>query len=155
MWSGWGAYSDASYTSGSPFLLAANTDTALPNDGALAIEGQLPSDVPAFYDAGTQRLLGRVNDGMLITFDFTATPTTAAATQIEMWFDIGGSIGKFFDRVAYFTKGAGVPRPIVYTTAVYVGSTWEANGAEVRVRSDGPVNLYGMRYVVHRIHKAR
>ena len=150
--SGWANYSDTQYTSGAPFSLSADTDTVLPNNAGSKIETQLPSDVTSFYSGG--KITGRNGDGILITLDLIAVPTSANTTYIEFWFDIGGSVGELYRRIISFPKGNGVVRPINFTVAGYTLDTWASNGATTYVRANGTANLYGMRYVITRTHKA-
>lgn len=153
--SGWGSYGDTQYTSVSPFTLSGNTDTIVPNNAGVALETQLPSDATHFYDVTTGKVLGNEGNSGVFTVDLMARPQTNAATQVEMWWDIGGAVGKFFEQVVTFPKGQGVTRPIVYTGGVYIGSTWAANGARFYMRSDGPLDIWGVRYMLQRVHKAR
>lgn len=156
---GWGQYQDNQYTSGAPFSLAANTDVLLPNNGLSSIETQKPTDVTTFYD-GTV-ITGRNGDGILIKIEFTALPTSANTTYIEVWFDITGGTGtpanlaNLYKRIISFPKGSGVERPINFTVCGYTLDTWEANGAEIYVRANGTANLYDIRYVITRTHKAQ
>lgn len=151
---GWGEYSDTIYTSGSPLPLVADTDTALPNNKGSSIETQKPSDVTTFYD-GTV-ITGRNGDGILITVEFIAVPTQVGTDSIEVWFDIGGSVGELYRRILTFPKGQGVARNINFTVAGYTLGTWEANGATVYVRAGGGTcDVYNVRYVVTRTHRAQ
>tara|TARA_R110000772_G_scaffold27585_3_gene70054 strand:+ start:2187 stop:2726 length:540 start_codon:yes stop_codon:yes gene_type:complete len=150
---GWGNYSDTEYTSGSPFSIVADTDTVLPNNKGSVLEGQLPSDVTTFYD-GTV-ITGQNGDSILITVDMKATPTSAGATYIEVWFDIGGAVGELYRRIISFPKGQGQLRPINFTVSGYTLGTWEANGATAYVRCNGTAEIYDIRYVITRTHKAK
>lgn len=151
--SGWAQYTDTTYTSGSPFSVSADTDTNVPNDGGSVLDDQKPSDVASFYSGGL--ITGREGDGILITVDLKALPTNANTTTIEFWFDIGGSIGELYRRILTFPKGNGVERPVNFTVGGYTLDTWEANGATVKCRANGTVDLYDIRYVITRTHKAR
>ena len=150
---GWGNYSDTQYTEGSPFSVSANTDTNLPNNAGSKIETQKPADVTTFYN-GTV-ITGRNGDAINITVDMKLKPTSAGTTYLECWFDIGGSVGELYKRIVSFPKGNGVERPLDFTVSAYTLDTWEANGATVKVRSDGPLQIYDIRYVIFRTHKAR
>lgn len=150
---GWGNYQDTQYTSGSPFSVSADTDTVLPNNKGSLIETQLPPDVPTFYD-GTV-IKGFAGDGISITVDMKVTPTSAGSTYIEVWFDIGGAVGQLYRRIVSFPKGQGVVRPLNFTVNGYTLDTWEANGATTYVRSNGTCDIYDIRYLVAREHKAR
>lgn len=150
---GWGQYQDTQYTAISPFSLSADTDTILPNNAGAVIETQKPTDVTTFYDGSV--ITGRDGDGLLITIDLTAVPTDAGTTTLEIWVDIGAPVGQLYRRIVTFPKGVGVARPINFTVAGYTLDTWETNGGTVYVRANGTADLYGMRYVLTRSHKAR
>lgn len=151
--SGWAQYADTVYTSGSPFSILANTDTVLPNNAGSVIDSQKPSDVATFYNGSV--ITGRDGDDLLITIDLKATPTNVSTTSLEIWLDIGGSIGELYRRIVTFPKGNGVERPINFTLMAYTLDTWEANGATVYIRADGPADIYDIRYVISRNHKAK
>lgn len=155
---GWGDYADGQYTSGAPFSLTANTDTILPNDGLNPFSRRFeePSDIDALGGwLNNGRIRGRDGDALLITTSLKATPTSGTATQFELWYDIGGSVGELYRRITGFPKGSGVERPITFSTLVYTLDTWEANDATVYIRSNGPVNVYDIRHVVARVHSRR
>jgi hypothetical protein len=160
-YTGWGDYVDSQYTSESPFSLTADTDTLIPLDGLNGPKTQIPQDITSFietFDAGSYtsaRVLGINGDSYLLTLDFKVLPTSVNTTVIEFWYDIGGSIGELYRRTATFPKGNGLVRAITTTTNVYTLDTWEANGAEIYIRSDGPCNVYDFRMVISRVHKAR
>jgi hypothetical protein len=150
---GWANYADTQYTSGSPFLLAADTDTVLPNNAGSVLDTQKPDDVTTFYDGSV--ITGRNGDGICITVDMEVIPTSAGTTLLEVWFDIGGAVGELYRRPISFPKGQGVVRHVNFTVTGYTLDTWEANGASVYVRANGTASIYGVRYVVTRTHKAR
>ena len=150
--SGWANYSDTAYTSVAPFTILADTDTVLPNNKGSVIDSQLPIDIATYYDAGV--IKGFDGDSMEILIEFKVKPTSAAATYVEVWLNIGGVFTELFKRITGFPKGTGVERPISFTTLAFNGATWEANGATVYVRSNGPLELYDIRYIVSRTHKA-
>lgn len=158
---GWADYSDTTYTLGSPFSVLANTDTKLPNNAGTIIDSQKPSDVTTFYDNVSETITGRNGDGITITVDFKATPTNANTEFLEIWLDITGGTGtpsnlsNLYRRIVTFPKGNGIERPINFTVTCYTLATWEANGAEVYVRANNTVDIYDIRYVVTRTHKAR
>lgn len=156
---GWADYADTVYTSGSPLSLAAATDTTLPNNAGTTVDSQKPDDVTSFYD-GTV-ITGRNGDGIAITVEFNITPTNANTTYVEVWFDITGGTGtptnlaNLYKRIITFPKGNGVERPVNFTINGYTLGTWEANGAVVKVRADNTADIYDIRYVVTRTHKAK
>ncbi|RYX78561.1 hypothetical protein EON76_05375 [bacterium] len=148
---GWAQYSDTVYTSGSPLALVADTNTVLPNNAGTVIDTHKPPDVSSFYAGG--KITGRNGDSLVITIDFVALPTSVNTTYLDVWFDIGGSIGELYRRVISFPKGNGVARPIGFTAMVYTLDTWQANGATVKVRANGSAGIYDIRYVIARVHR--
>lgn len=151
--SGWAQYSDTVYTSGSPFSVVGGVDTVVPNNAGAVIDSQKPTDVVTFYDGAV--ITGRNGDDIIITIDMVAVPTSAGTTTIEFWFDIGGSIGELYRQILTFPKGVGVMRPINFTVLGYTLDTWETNGATVYVRTNDACDLYNIRYVISRNHKAK
>lgn len=149
---GWGQWADTQYPcSGTPLSVSADTDTVLPNNGGSALTTYMPDDVPTFYDGSV--ITGRTGDGLLITVDMVSTPTSAATTYVEVWFDIGGAVGELYRRIISFPKGNGVVRPINFTVAGYTLDTWEANGATVFIRANGTVEVCDVRYIITRTHR--
>jgi len=149
---GWAEYVDTQYTSGAPFSVIADTDTVIPNNGANANETQMPADVTTFYNGST--ITGRSGDGIMITFECKLIPTSVGTTVAETWFDIGGSVGEIYRRLISFPKGTGVIRPINFTVAGYQLATWATNGATTYIRANGTMDVYDIRFVITRTHKA-
>lgn len=148
---GWGAYTDNVYTTSSRLIVSTGADTALPNNKAGALETYKPADITTFYN-GTV-ITGIEGEGRLITLEMKMEPQTGA-NFIDVWFDIGGSIGELYRRTVSFPKGSGVEFNYVSTTAAYTLDTWESNGATVYVRPDGgSVEIWDIRYVIHRTSK--
>lgn len=143
---GWANYSDTQYTSGAPFSLAANTPTILPNNAGSKLETYLPTNRATFYD-GTV-LVGNNGDARSFTINCQVVPTSAAATYIEFWVDIGGAVGELYRRILTFPKGQGVIRPVTLSTSVYTLDTWETNGGTVYCQSNGTADIYDIRFVV-------
>ena len=149
---GWADYVDTQYTSESPFSLAADTPVDLPNNAGTVVNSQIPDDITAFYDG--EVITGREGDGMIVTINFDALPTNANTTYLEVWIDIGGSVGELYRRIVSFPKGNGVVRPVTMSTAVYTLDTWESNGGTVRVSANNTCDIYDIRYLFHRLHKS-
>ena len=137
-------------TSGVLFL-GAITGTFTDNE---AITGSGSGAALANGTNGPGLITGRERDALGVTIDFKLTPSVGA-TYVEVWLDIGGAIPPLYKRIVSFPKGSGVERPINFSTLAYTLDTWEANGAKVYVRSDGDVDIYDIRYVLHRLHKQR
>lgn len=155
---GWGNYADNQYTELSPFSVSADTVALLPNNKGDVIETQKPYDIDTFYDGTT--IKGRNGDGILVTVDFLVKPTSASTTYIEIWVDITGGTGvpdsfaNLYKRPISFPKGTGVERPVNFTFGGYTLGTWETNGGVIKVLGNGSFDIYDIRYVITRTHKA-
>lgn len=148
---GWAAYKDTTYTTSSRLTVSPGSDTVLPNNSGSVVGSFSPPDIANLYD-GTV-ITGIQGEGRLITVEMKLEPQTGA-NYMDMWFDIGGSVGEIYRRTVAFPKGSGAEYNHVSTTAVYTLDTWEANGATVYVRPDGGnVEIWNIRYVIHRTSK--
>lgn len=157
LWTGWYDYTDSQYNESNPFVMSGGVEYTMPNDAqGFLTRGQLPedNDYPNGFYNGTH-ILGKWNDSLLITVDFKAKSTSGTDSYIEVWFDIGGGIAPLYKRINTFPKGNNVERPITLTTNVYTLNTWEQNGALVKVFSDDNAEIYDIRFVISRMHKAR
>ena len=108
-----------------------------------------------FTDSATQTITGRNGDGINITIEFKLRPTTSSNTRVTLAIDIGGAVGEIFPRDFVLAKGNGVEHFYLSSFNAYTLGTWEANGGSVRVSSTAPVQIYDIRYVITRTHKAR
>lgn len=151
---GWAAYTDTQYVdAGTAFTLPADTDTVLPNNAGSKIETQMPPDVTTFYD-GTA-ITGRDGDSLDFMIYFKAVPSVQNQ-WLEMWVDIGGSVGELYRQTFSFPRGLGVERGILYSlSSGYTLNTWEANKGTVYIRSNAALDIYGININLDRSHKAR
>lgn len=151
---GWASYNDTLHTVGSPQNIALNTDTVLTNNAGNVIDPQKPADVTTFWDETTNKITGRNGDSLDVMIYFKAVPS-AQNQWVDVWFDIGGTIGELYRQTFSFPQGAGVPRGIVYALpSAYTLGTWEANGATVYVRSNATLSIYNKVFNFDRSHKA-
>lgn len=154
-YTGWGDYVDGTYTSGSPLTLTAYSKVTLPNDATTVRDSQKPIDVTEFYDASTSTITGRDGDGVNIVIEFKVNPTINKNTKITVAIDIGGGIGEIYKRDFITSKGIGVEHFYLSSFNAYTLATWELNGGAVKVESDYAAEIYDIRYVITRTHKAR
>lgn len=147
--SGWGSY----VHTGASQVLTGGVKVALQNNAGVILEMQKPVDVATFYN-GTS-IPGRNGDGLVAGIEFIFTPSSAAASFLSLSIDIGGAVGELYPQEYVIAHGNGIPHNISYTAAAYTLDTWQANGGIVRVLCDGPGVITGVRYVIHRLHKAR
>lgn len=129
---------------------------SLPNDANNTLDFQKPIDVPEFYDATTQTITGRNGDGVNIVIEFRAGPNTNATdTRITVAIDIGGTVGEIYIRDFVLSKGNNVEHFYLSSFNAYTLGTFEANGGTVTIVSTDSVDIYNIRYVITRTHKAR
>lgn len=155
---GWGSYVDTQYTSGSPFVISANTDTVLPNNAGAIVDSQKPSDITTFYDGSV--ITGRNGDNLDVQIYFYAVPSLANQ-WLDVWIDITGGTGtpttlaKLYSQSFSFPKGSGIERGVLYAlSSAYTLNTWEINGGQVKVRTNGSLSVYGIVFNFDRSHKA-
>lgn len=154
-YTGWAVYVDGAYTSASPFQLTTDIKVDLPNNAATSLEFQKPIDIPTFYDPTTSKILGRNGDGINIVLEFNIRPTANQTTKITLAIDIGGAVGEIYKRDFITSKGIGVEHYYLSSFNAYTLGTWQANGGLIKIVSDFPADIYDIRYVITRTHKAR
>lgn len=153
-YTGWADYADGTYTSASPFILG-TTKVTLPNDAATIRDSQKPVDVTTFYDSTNSTITGRDGDGINIVIEFKARPNTASTTRITVAIDLGGAVGEIYTRDFVLAKGNDVEHYYLSSFNAYTLNTWEANGGTVKIVSTASTDIYDIRYVITRTHKAR
>lgn len=151
--SGWATYIDTQYPDlANAFSVPANTDTLLPNNAGSVIDFQKPDYIPAYYDGST--IAGRNGDGLDIMLYFTAVPSINNQ-DMDIWIDIGGTVGELYRQSFRFPRGAGIARGILYALpSAYTLNTWQANGGTVYISSPNPLQIYGINYNFDTSHKA-
>lgn len=151
---GWASYIDTQYpNSANAFTVTANTDTVLPNNAGTVVDSQKPTDITSFYDGSV--ITGRDGDNLDIMIYFKAVPSNVSQTM-DIWIDIGGSVGELYRQTFSFPKGAGIERGILYALpSAYTLNTWQANGGTIYVRSDANLDVYAINFNFDRSHKAR
>jgi hypothetical protein len=154
-YTGWADYSDTQFTSAAPGGVAANTIYYLPNNAGRSNESQKPIDISTFYDPSTGKILGRDGDGLNVTIEFRLRPITNNDTRVTLGVDIGGTIGEIYTRDFALTRGQNQEHYYLSSFNAYTLGTWAANGGRVRIRATQAVQVYDIRYVLTRTHKAR
>ena len=125
----------------------------LQDNAGTKIETQKRLDVVTLYDG--EFVTGRAGDSIIVGTEMTFTPDDGEASSLTLSIDIGGAIGKIYPRDFALVKGAGVAHRISYYPPAYTLDTWQANGGAVTVNADGPGVLTAVRFVIHRLHRAR
>jgi head-tail adaptor len=148
-YTGWAAYNHT----GAAQSVVANVKAPLVNNAGSKIEDQKPADVADLYD-GTA-VTGRVGDAIMVAIELTFTPSDGDTSSLALDIDIGGTVGEIYTEEFPITRGANVPHKISYHPPAYTLDTWAANGGMVEVMADGAGSISNVRYVIHRLHKAR
>ena len=154
---GWASYQDATYTSGSPQLLPASTNTAILNDGTVNQTQELPIGVPQLYDAATDTILApSVGAGILITYEgIFSRQSGTAQWDLDVHMDIGlpGPV-RLYPR-SYSINNGGGDKFITFSTGAYTLDTWDANGAQIIVNPSVDAQVYQSRVIIHQLHRGR
>lgn len=146
---GWVAYTDSQYTSGSPLSLVGGDPLVnLPNNSGSILDTFKPSDISQLYDGSV--ITGRVGDGINLTISFAVRPTTAQPTRITTVPDIGGGVGEIEDykNDILFGKGQNVVQRYLSSYNAYTLDTWEENGATMKIQADQNCEIFGIRYLI-------
>lgn len=146
---GWAQYKD----NGLITTTVANTPQQLLLNKDAVIETELPEGISTYWDATNDVIPGRLNDGITVQLSLEAEPL-ANDLWLEIWLDLGGSIGDIYRETFVFPKGSGVVRNVVYgLPSLFQGATWVANGAQIWIESNGDVEISNATLNVTRVHK--
>jgi hypothetical protein len=146
---GWASYEDGAYLA----TTVANTPLQLTFGKPIALESHIPEGVATYWETTGHTIPGRLNDGISLQFTFSAEPLDNNL-YLDVWLDLGGSIGIIYPQTITFPRGSGVVRKVVYNlSSLYQLSTWVANGAKIYVESNGAVEITKPKLNVHRNYK--
>ena len=148
---GWGQYSDSTYTSGSPLSIASTT-AQLTCDGAgsQTNTSYLPGGA-TLWDTSTNKITPQTAfDFYIVRVTFVADPNTAN-DYFDLKLDIGGGIGVIWQETRGFLKGTN-PQSFSFTIPVYTGSTFLANGGQLDITTSGTVTFYDIGITICKVH---
>lgn len=149
---GWASFVDTQYDSDNKFTLQVGIDTILPNNAGFILDEQKPIDFSYFYQNG--EITGRKGDNLDIQIYFKAVPTHPDQ-WLDVWIDIGGSIGELYRQTFTFPKGNGEVRGIMYSlSSGYTYSTWQENSGKVYIRTNYTCYIYRINFNFDRSHKS-
>lgn len=151
-WTGWGQYSDSTYTSGSP-LTVATTTAQLTCDGlgSQTNTSYLPLNSTGLWDTSTNKITPQTAfDFYIVRVTFTADPGTAN-DYFDLCLDIGGGIGQIWCETRGFLKGTAAQK-FSFTIPVYTGSTFLANGGQLDLVTSGTIDFYDIGVTVCKVH---
>ena len=154
-YTGWADYVDVTRTSAAPLNLIANVKITLPNDANTIRDSQKPIDITKFYDSTNSTITGRDGDGLNVLIEFKVRPTANQTTKITVAIDIGAPVGEIYTRDFITSKGVGVEHYYLSSFNAYTLDTWETNGGTIKIVSDYAADVYDIRYILTRTHKAR
>jgi hypothetical protein len=146
---GWASYEDGAFL----VTTVASTPLQLTFGKPIALESQIPEGIATYWETTGHTIPGRLNDGISVQFSFDAEPLSNNLF-LDVWLDIGGSIGKIYAQTISFPKGSGNVVKVVYNlSSLYQLSTWVSNGAKIYVESNGAVEITKPKLNVHRNYK--
>ena len=154
---GWAQYSGNNYTSGAPLVINSGNTSVLANNGTTStIISQLPSGVTGFVNTSNGKITPQ-NDGDFYVVDIRFKATSSSVDGvIDIAIDIGGAMGIIRQHTVSLRKGIGVEQRVALSFPVFSGSTFVANGGEVKITSiTGNTSVYDVTFVVSRTHKAK
>ena len=157
-YTGWADYLDTQYSSGSPWQPTPDEWTDFPHNSGTTIKTQMPADLTDLFVGG--KILGRNGDGMFVTVELLCRPTTANVTTLNAAIYIGNNLGPLADGRIYARpnatpKGNGQIQPVTFTTGMFTLDTFEANGGALQFNPNNAIDIWAVRVVPHRTHKAR
>lgn len=155
---GWADYLSTQFTDVSPWQPTPNEWVDFPHNSGATIKTQLPLDVSDLF--ANSKILGRNGDGMFVTVEFLARPTTASQTFLRTAIFIGNNLGpledgRIYSRPMSFPKGINEIEAQTFTTGIFTLDTFEANGGSIQFNTTNPIDIWKVRVVPHRTHKAR
>lgn len=116
----------------------------------------MPTGVTSFVNTTNGKITPQTDgDFYVIDIRFKATSSSVDGV-IDIGIDIGGAMGIIRQHTISLRKGIGVEQRVALSFPVYSGSTFVANGGEVKVSSIvGNTSIYDVTFVVDRTHKAK
>lgn len=148
---GWGSYKDGQYTESSPFNIAVNTTTIIPNNSGVVISNGMPINVPKFYDNVTQKCLLTDTAGLYnIRVKFKVAPTTTA-DRIQIVFSKNTSENPYVeDRTL---RGDNLIQDMNFNTIIYGDTALSSNGMTISLKTYGrSVSIYNIEFIISKIN---
>lgn len=152
---GWANYRDIQYNEVAPLVVPANTRALLPNNAGVKDESQIPEDMITFYDAPNRRILGTNGSDFVLTVRIKVRPTSIDASAIKMELEITQMGSPVIIETAQRALPWGLNNEVAlnFTFSGYVREAFAQSGAKLYITCDGPLEVYGISYVVKRTHQ--
>lgn len=152
--SGWADYTDSTYTTGSPLSISAGVDTVIPNDGVTVRDQELPGDLTELWNAAGNYVPGRAGDSYIVLVEFTIRRASGTSDfSFTNFLDIGGAVPPLYKSKR--TVNGTEDSDIFYAPPVYTLDTWATNGGQTKINCSVAAEIYGIRHVVHRLHRGQ
>lgn len=150
----WGFYEDATYTSGSPLSVSADTRTQVTIDGAKAGTNlsQMPVGVD-LWDTINNKITPQ-NEGDLLVARISFKGDAGAATDayVDIDLDIGGAVGIIFEETKLMIKN-NAENKFVMDWPMYVDSTSLTNGFTLNITPSDNTDFYDFGILLYTVHK--
>ena len=146
---GWGTYKDGKYTDVSPFTIATNSQSVLPNNATTKTE-IMPTGVTTFYNTVSQKYL------MTDTVGFYSIRVRFKAVGSNQSSYVNVSMSKDTTETPYsqdrVLRGDGQVQNLQFETVMYGDSALATNGLTIRVKTfDRAISIYNIEVTVAKL----
>lgn len=150
---GWGNYTDATHTIGSPQSVISSTRTLVTIDGAGgATNTEYINDLPSNLWSSNKIHPETIGETYLIRISLIVDPATGSSNHyMDIELDIGGGIGVIAGHTQILIKASASRYTI--TLGIFCLSTFVANGGEIYVTPSVNCDIYGKEIYLNRIYK--
>jgi len=151
---GWAAFTDTTYTSGSPFTITSGVDTALRFNLDNTLDAYAPTgtDINTYFDDTTWRVkTPAVGQAFDFRLRFKCVPS-ANTKVLNTTYSIGTSVGSqiIVDGRSTDLRTSGVATNVSMTSLLYTLDTFLANGMQIILNANTNCDIYDISMVINR-----
>ena len=150
---GWARYDDTVYNASNKLALVDGVAVTIPNNAGNVV---LSPGAPVFYDSVLGKICASgVNNVYVLTVVFKASASNTQSTHLD--FSIYSPVGDFerVSKVLTFAKGNNIEQNFHEVYQYYSDADFAANGAELKINSDGgSAELWDVIYFIQKTQSA-
>jgi hypothetical protein len=148
----WQHYGDSIYTSASKLSIAAGIRTKLTNDGILR-NIVSPNGYPPIWNTTTNKITPLAeHDFYTFRLDMKGWSDIASTNHFDIEINIGGAVGVLTADTAIFIKGATTEQNFNFSSHLFVGSTFIANGGEIYITPESAASFWDIGLTISRTY---
>jgi hypothetical protein len=154
---GFQIWSDNQYTTGSRRAISATTRTKLTINGLGAGQtvAYTASGSGNWFNTSTNKITPtNTNDFYLCELYFTLKIPAGSSPYATVDFDVGGTTGILKEITHSVHKGAAVDEKMAFVMPVHAVADFKTNGAEIYLTTSHAAELFDVRLMVTRLHRA-